>query len=334
MISPGFTPKALCLDIETAFEDALELRKLAAWRADTGAHIEVGNIARTPGFTEALDALTDGAVFVLGHNLVQHDLPVLRQRFPLLKLHALPAVDTLLLSPIAFPQNPYHSLVKDYKLVRDSRSKPLDDARLSLKLWRDQFDALGALNTHSPEELACHHFLLTRNPAHGFGSFFTTVRRAMPPGADEVKRHFVALTTGKLCTSAIGAVLDDCLADPSRALPLAYLLAWLRVSGGNSVIPPWVRLQFPVVRELVRQLRETPCSTPDCTYCRSYLDPRRELARYFGFDAFRPEPANAAGGSLQEDIVNAAYAGRSILAILPTGGGKSICYQLPALSRH
>ncbi len=331
---PKFAPKALCLDIETAADDRLDLRKLAAWRPDTGAQIEVANLGRTPDLAEQLDALTEGAVFVLGHNLVQHDLPVLRQRLPQLRLHALPAVDTLILSPIAFPQNPYHSLVKDYKLVRDARSSPLKDAQLALKLWQDQFDAFAALKAQSPQELACHHFLLTRDPALGYGSFFATVRRAVPPPAGEVRERLLALTAGKVCATRIGTLVDDCLAEPALALPLAYLLAWLRVSGGNSVLPPWVRLNYPQVRELLRQLRETPCDAPDCAYCRTYLDARRELSRYFGFDAFRPEPANADGDSLQEDIVNAAYAGRSILAILPTGGGKSICYQLPALSRH
>jgi ATP-dependent DNA helicase RecQ len=46
------------------------------------------------------------------------------------------------------------------------------------------------------------------------------------------------------------------------------------------------------------------------------------LKRYFGFDAFRP---------LQEAIVHDVLDGRDVFALLPTGGGKSLCYQLPAL---
>ena len=48
------------------------------------------------------------------------------------------------------------------------------------------------------------------------------------------------------------------------------------------------------------------------------------LKQTFGFDAFRPH---------QEEIVNAALGGRDLFAALPTGGGKSLCYQLPALLR-
>src|SRR5919198_6109549 len=46
------------------------------------------------------------------------------------------------------------------------------------------------------------------------------------------------------------------------------------------------------------------------------------LAARFGFDVFRPG---------QEQVVEALLAGRSALAVFPTGGGKSLCYQLPAL---
>lgn len=48
------------------------------------------------------------------------------------------------------------------------------------------------------------------------------------------------------------------------------------------------------------------------------------LRDIFGFDGFRPG---------QEEIVDAVAAGQNVLAIMPTGGGKSLCYQLPALMR-
>ena len=52
------------------------------------------------------------------------------------------------------------------------------------------------------------------------------------------------------------------------------------------------------------------------------MTPQQALRRYFGYDSFRPG---------QDEIVDAILAGRDALAIMPTGAGKSICYQLPAL---
>ncbi|MEM9341868.1 MAG: DNA helicase RecQ [Pseudomonadota bacterium] len=54
------------------------------------------------------------------------------------------------------------------------------------------------------------------------------------------------------------------------------------------------------------------------------MEPKALLSSIFGFDDFRPG---------QEDIVTAVTSGQDTLAIMPTGGGKSLCYQLPALCR-
>src|SRR5258708_12338268 len=55
------------------------------------------------------------------------------------------------------------------------------------------------------------------------------------------------------------------------------------------------------------------------------MDSRGALKKYFGYEAFRP---------LQQEIIDDALAGRDVFALLPTGGGKSLCFQLPALLRN
>ena len=57
---------------------------------------------------QTLNRLCNSTQFVLGHNILDHDLPILKAQYPNLLLHDLPIIDTLFLSPIAFPKNPYH----------------------------------------------------------------------------------------------------------------------------------------------------------------------------------------------------------------------------------
>ena len=95
-----------------------------------------------------------------------------------------------------------------------------------------------------------------------------------------------------------------------------------------------MRHQFPQAGQLVRRLRDTACTDPSCGWCREFHDAGKELKRWFGYDGFRPEPADDDGRPMQRAIVEEAMAGRHALGILPTGTGKSLCYQVPALSRY
>ena len=278
-----------------------------------------------------LDKLADGADFVIGHNLVAFDLPHLRAAKPDLRLLDLPAVDTLLLSPLAFPRNPYHHLVKhcqDGQLRRGQINNPELDARLALEVFNDQRKVLSEA---APELLSAWHWLATTaSAASGFDLFFSALRNAERPAGVEAYAVIRQLLAGDACHVHAREV-TAALSPPDW--PLAYVLAWLSVAGGNSVLPPWVKYQFPQTGRLLQRLRSTACAGPGCAWCRERHDARRELKRWFGFTAFRPAPEHA-GRPMQQAIVEAVMARRHVLGILPTGTGKSLCYQIPALSGY
>ena len=179
--------------------------------------------------------------------------------------------------------------------------------------------------------LAAWHWLTAADDGEGFDRVFEHLRNSPRPsdagGRDAIDRALDGIS----CQIHAREATEDAA---RHGWGVAYALAWLSVSGGNSVMPPWVRHQFPEAGKLVRRLRDTACADSGCGWCRERHDARKELTRWFGFDDFRPEPADDAGRPLQQSIVEAVMAGEHVLGILPTGAGKSLCYQIPALSRY
>lgn len=121
--------------------------------------------------------------------------------------------------------------------------------------------------------------------ASDLGSVFATLTGQAPKRLSELrglipgllKENDPALTrTLKVCSTRLEQLLEIDLIDTSLHWPLAYALAWLRVSGGNSVLAPWVRHQFPEVGRLLAELRDTPCGLKACGYCATTHDPRHE----------------------------------------------------------
>lgn len=66
----GFHPKSLCIDLETSVETEASIYKIAVWRADTKQSEVFKGKFRSAEVKPKLDALTVGASFLLGHNVV------------------------------------------------------------------------------------------------------------------------------------------------------------------------------------------------------------------------------------------------------------------------
>jgi hypothetical protein len=327
--------RTLLLDVETT-----KSGKIREIGAILDGRVVLATAGASVGETlSQVDDLSSGADYVLGHNLLGHDFPILKAAYPRLAVLGKPVIDTLYLSPLAFPQNPYHRLVKDYKLVRSSVSDPVADARLAASVFRDQWESFRGSGAGLSHPIDFYRFCFEASLFNGFSgeglaAVFAAVEAKGFVSPKAALEFLVEATAGGVCQQAVVETAARMLEDPIRRPALAYCLAWLQVAGTNSVLPPWVRYRFPEIAAVLTRLRQTPCGGDGCSYCREHHHPELNLERFFGFTGFREKPTTSDGQSLQRTIVLDGMRGRPLLAILPTGGGKSVCYQLPALVRH
>ncbi|HOF19763.1 MAG TPA: RecQ family ATP-dependent DNA helicase [Bacteroidales bacterium] len=255
------------------------------------------------------------AAFLCGHNIVHHDLEYIKQQVHGFTIAQNSIIDTLFWSPLLFPRKPYHRLIKDDKLIPEDINNPVSDAIKSRDLLYDEIHAFNDL----PEELR-NIFYSLLGGFSGFAGFFRFISFSPPlslPAAKLIRSYF----SGSICSNCN---LDDLIL--FKPIELAYSLAIINANDRDSITPPWVLKTFPETVEVIQVLRDTPC-IQDCTYCSSVMNPVNGLKKYFGFSEFR----KFGGEPLQEQAVKAAVDNKSILAVFPTGGGKSLAFQLPAL---
>ncbi|SOB59979.1 DNA helicase [Pseudodesulfovibrio profundus] len=278
---------------------------------------------------DGLDRLAQEEEFIVGHNIIQHDLPYLKGMADNARIFTLPAIDTLILSPLAFPQNPYHRLVKGYKLVKDTINNPVADSKLALGLLEMEADVFAQLPESTLQFYG--YCLRATHPEHGFGAFFEAIARKPLPSQREAEAIWMDELGTKACSNHAIEIFHEATATQDQTWKLAYIAAWIRAENGTSVLPPWVRYAMPGITSDLNRLRSTSCNNNSCEYCTSNHDPHTALKAFFGFETFLPVKDESP--PLQESIVKVMQAGKPLLAILPTGGGKSLCYQLPALMR-
>jgi ATP-dependent DNA helicase RecQ len=258
----------------------------------------------------------EDAAFICGHNIISHDLIYLQKYFGDDSWGIDRAIDTLLLSPLLFPQRPYHRLVKDDKLQTDDLNNPVSD---SLKAQGLFFDEVAAF--HKLPEAFKEILYLLLSSEKGFGNFFKYVGYSSAVGREKTGELIKNYFQGKICNES-----EVKLFAANAPVSLAYCLALLNGADEYSITPPWVLKSYPDVERLFFLMRNNPC-VAGCNYCKLALDPVLALRKFFGFSAFR----SYGGEPLQQDAVTAAIFGKSVLAVFPTGGGKSITFQVPAL---
>lgn len=255
-----------------------------------------------------------GTQFICGHNLLNHDVKYIGSLLNQAGISRNYAIDTLYLSPLLFPSKPYHALLKDDKLQYDELNNPLNDAIKAKDLFFDEVASFGEIE----DPLKQIFFQLLNNDQH-FKGFFRFLEYT--PGHVNIAALILREFRGVICSQA---GLDQLIADSPVAL--AYCLSFIKAGNRSSIMPRWVLKNYPDVERMMFLLRNNPCIS-GCTYCNEALDAHLALKRFFGHTAYRQYD----GEPLQLKAVEAAIKNRSFLAVFPTGGGKSITFQVPAL---
>ena len=284
---------------------------------DIGSVKDNGNTFHKSSTSEFIEFLK-GTNYLCGHNVYNHDLEYIREAVSAANINPANAIDTLPLSPLLFPTNPYHALLKDDKLQSEESNNPLNDSIKAKDLFYDEVAAFNQLD----EKLKQIFYLLVRNKKE-FAAFFRFLNYKSPNDSSEtlIRQKF----KNEICEHAdLTKIIWE------YPVELAYCLSltdsFIRRHKVHSITPPWVLRNYPDVERIMFCLRNKPCIT-GCAYCNDALNVQKGLKKFFGFDSFRTygdEP-------LQEKAVQASIDNKSILAVFPTGGGKSITFQVPAL---
>ncbi|MDT8433081.1 MAG: RecQ family ATP-dependent DNA helicase, partial [Bacteroidales bacterium] len=288
-------------------------------QAKTGNILDIGATNDQNGVfhSNALDEFKSfiaSSPFICGHNIIDHDKVCLEKWMGPEKLSDFQFIDTLFLSALLFPEKPYHRLVKDDKLDPENLNNPYTDATKAKDLFYDEVEKF-----RQTDPLLQQIYLKLLGDSVYFKSFFAFVQPgASVESAEQLIRNYFL---GQCCENkALATYINE---DP---VALAYTLALITCNSRESITPPWILHRFPDVERYLFQLRSDPC-LPGCTYCNQSFDAVKGLNEFFGFPSFREFD----GVPLQEQAVGAALHNKSILAVFPTGGGKSLTYQVPAL---
>jgi ATP-dependent DNA helicase RecQ len=307
--------RILYLDIETdrAWKKIYEIGALCGKR---------GHTSSSPEAISSFVRLCSQAEYLCGHNIFDHDLPRLEEHSALYRdLRRFKVIDTLPLSLLFFSEKTHHALPKNYKDEDNFANDPLKDCELTRKLLERLI--LRWIELPRPLQRILYSLL---HRQERFEGFFEYLSLQVKLDAYEARDLVMAIAAEYDRSIANREYLERMIADAS--VELAYILALLTPHIEIKAHPPKILYDYPGIIEKQRKL---------CYDADRLSEQLPSIAKeIFGFSEFRffPKLNPSLLGSntvSQRDIVEAALRGESFLAVLPTGGGKTFTFWLPAI---
>ena len=268
---------------------------------------------------EFLNGHSDEIDFICGHNIIDFDDRYIALTSLVGLLEEVPRIDTLPLSLLLFSEKTFHALPKNYKKEDDFKNDPLQDAILSKTLYLKCVERFMDLDIYMQNLF----YTLTKESGK-FSAFYDSMPKTPEELSPILLKRIIARFYGKLITNE--ELLEKAIS--SHPVELAYILSLLTPLTEVRAHPPAILYAYPDIVKLHEGL----------TLGSDFDDIGAFSEEVFGFSGFREFPrleASLEEGAFisQRDIVEAAMRGESFIAVLPTGGGKTFTFWLPALYR-
>ncbi|BFU78712.1 RecQ family ATP-dependent DNA helicase [Arcobacter sp. 15-2] len=260
-------------------------------------------------------------LYICGHNLIDFDLEILKETSLYQDIQDFSFIDTLPLSLLLFNQKTIHSLPKNYKSEDDFANDPVEDSKITLELLcklEEEFLSL-------PENSQNIFYSLLKDDKY-FSGFFKYINISNPltfSDTKSLKNMIYDIHKNVIVNKEYLEKIID-----SNSVELSYILALLTPHIEIKSHPPKVLYSYPSIVQIQKKL----CFDIDKT-----IDELSAFSKEtFGFGTFRIfQRLNADifddQTISQKEIIEASLKDDSFLAILPTGGGKTFTFWLPAI---
>ncbi|MCL1944215.1 MAG: RecQ family ATP-dependent DNA helicase [Firmicutes bacterium] len=286
--------------------------------ADNGKILDIGAVSTSGEFHHtSIQKFVDFAKdykYLVGHNIVDFDIKYLPST--VVSQLSKKYIDTLYVSALLFSKNPYHNLGKDEKFVSDEKNNPLSDSKKA----RDLFcDCVAKWDTIDIRLRDIYTGLLIDDIHFKHWFEYLGIISLTLNLASNIKEYL----QNKVCEN----IDFNALMHGQSLISIAFVISLIDAMEDESVsiLPYWIIKNNPSTQKTLHILKNNNCG--NCKYCNQKLDAVQNLKKWFTYDNFRTYD----GMDLQRQIVDATTSEESLLAVLPTGGGKSITFQLPAL---